>query len=112
METIKFANLTLRFLLELCMLAALGYWGLSTGEQLVIKIGLGIGVPLLAGVVWGIFLAPKSARRLDEPLRLILELAIFGLAITALYIAGPRLLAWVFGLMYVVNKILLTVWRQ
>lgn len=68
METIKFANLTLRFLLELCMLATLGYWGLRTGEQLVVKIALGIGVPLLVGMVWGIFLAPKSTRRLDEPL--------------------------------------------
>lgn len=112
MEIIKSANLTLRFLLELCMLAALGYWGVETGEQLVAKIGLGTGAPLLAGLVWGIFLAPKSSRRLHQPLRLILELVIFGLAITALYTTGPRWLAWVFGLIYVINKALLAVWGQ
>jgi hypothetical protein len=48
LEVIKGANLALRFLLELCALGALGYWGFKTGGGLVAKIGLGIGVPLVA----------------------------------------------------------------
>jgi hypothetical protein len=32
MEIIKSADLLLRFLLELCILATLGYWGFKTGE--------------------------------------------------------------------------------
>ena len=31
LEVIKAANLALRFLLELCALGALGYWGFKTG---------------------------------------------------------------------------------
>jgi len=40
MELFKFANLALRFFLELCMLAALGYWGWSTGESWSGRLGL------------------------------------------------------------------------
>ena len=48
---IKSANLALRFLLELCALVAFGYWGFQTGQGLLLKIGLGIGVPLVAVAV-------------------------------------------------------------
>ena len=40
-------------LLELCALGDLGYWGFKTGGGLIAKIGLGIGAPLAAAVVWG-----------------------------------------------------------
>ncbi len=109
---IRSINLLLRFLLELCILAALGYWGFQTGQQTLARIGLGIGAPLLAAVVWGIFLAPASSRRLREPWRSILELVVFGSAIAALYSTGQRSLAVAFGLIYVINKVLLVVWRQ
>ncbi len=109
---IRSINLLLRFLLELCILAALGYWGFQTGQQTIAKIGLGIGAPLLAAAVWGIFLAPASSRRLREPWRSILELVVFGSAIAALYSTGQRSLAVAFGLIYVINKVLLVVWRQ
>lgn len=112
MEIIKSANLAWRFLLELCILAALGYWGFKTGPGWAVKIGLGIGGPLLVAVVWGIFLAPNSSMRLQEPFLLVLELVIFGLAIAALFTTGHQSLAWAFGLIYVINKILLCVWKQ
>jgi hypothetical protein len=53
LELIKGANLTLRFLLELCALGDLGYWGFKTAGGLIAKIGLGISAPLAAAVVWG-----------------------------------------------------------
>ena len=61
MEIIKSLNLLLRFLLELCGLVALGYWGFKTGQQMIVKIVLGIGGPLLFVVIWSIFLAPASS---------------------------------------------------
>lgn len=74
MEIIKSANLLLRFLLELCILAVLGYWGFKTGRELLLKIGLGIGAPLLAAVVWATFVAPNTRMQLGQsrggPLRL------------------------------------------
>ena len=71
METIKLLNEAVRFFLELCILIILGYWGFKTGNSTFTKILLGIGSPLLFAVIWGIFLAPKSATRLQEPWLLI-----------------------------------------
>ena len=84
METIKLTNLALRFLLELCALAALGYWGFKTRESPGAKIGLGIGAPLLAAIVWGTFLAPRASIPTPGFLRLVLELVVFGSAVAAL----------------------------
>ncbi len=64
MELIKGAHLALRFLLELCALSALGYWGFKTGSGAVAKISLGIGTPLMAAIVWGTFLSPQAPVRL------------------------------------------------
>src|SRR5512143_3749185 len=108
----KSANLALAFILELCMLAALGYWGFMTGSATVVQLILCLGVPLLAAVVWGIFLAPASSRRLREPLHLILEVLIFASAIIALYTAGQPTLAVIFGVVYAINLALRWVWHQ
>jgi hypothetical protein len=112
MAIIKSANLLLAFLLELCMLAAYGYWGFHSGRAIIAKIALGIGAPLLAAVVWGIFMAPASSRRLGEPCYFVAALVIFGLAIAALYSTGQRSLAGIFGLIFIGHKILLYAWKQ
>ncbi len=112
MEIVKSVNLVLRFLLELCILVAIGYWGFKTQTQTFIKIGLGIGLPLLVAVVWAIFLAPASDMRLEEPWLLIAELVIVGAALAALYSTQQRSLTLTFGLIYVINKILMVIWRQ
>lgn len=46
MEILKNINLALAFLLELCMLAALGYWGFTPDQGLAIRVGAGVGVPV------------------------------------------------------------------
>jgi hypothetical protein len=110
MDLLKNINLALAFLLELCMLAALGYWGFTLDQGLVVRVGAGLGLPLLAAVVWGVLLAPRAANGLKEPLHLILELIIFGLAIVALYAAGRPRLALAFGVIYVINVVLRYAW--
>ena len=55
-RALKPLNLGLRFVLELCMLVALGIWGFS--ENIV----LGIAAPLAAAVVWGLWIASKGER--------------------------------------------------
>jgi len=112
MEALKNINLALAFLLELCMLAALGYWGFTLDQGLAVRVGVGLGVPILAAVVWGIWMAPKAARPLPEPWHILLELVIFGLAIAALYAAGRPRLALIFGIVYVINLALRYVWGQ
>jgi hypothetical protein len=73
MSIIKGANLIVRFLLELCALAA---------------------------VVWTTFVSPGAS--VPCPLRLVLQVVIFGLAAT-----GYRTLAWAFiGPTAVINDVL------
>jgi hypothetical protein len=109
LELIRGANLALRFLLELCALGALGYWGFKTGGGLIAKIGLGIGAPLIAAVVWGTFLSPQAPVRLSGLLVLILQALVFGSAAAGLVATGHRTLALVF---VVINAALMYLWGQ
>jgi hypothetical protein len=112
MEILKNINLALAFLLELCMLAALGYWGFTLDQGLAVRVGVGLGAPVLVALVWGIWMAPRASKRLHEPLHLIVELIIFGLVVAALYAAGQPQLALVFGLIYAINVVLRYAWGQ
>jgi hypothetical protein len=112
LELIKGLNLALRFLLELCALGALGYWGFKTGSGTLAKIGLGICAPLVAAVVWGTFVSPQAPVALPGPLVLVLQVLIFGLAAAALASTGHRTLAWVFVVIVVINAVLMYVWGQ
>lgn len=112
MAMIRAANLGLRFLLELCLLAALCFWGLHSGPNLPARIGLGVGAPLLAALVWGSFIAPRATRPVRLPVRLLLEVLLFGLAAAGLTLAGRPRLALALALIYLINAALLLLWRQ
>ncbi len=111
-ELAKGANLLLRFLLELCALVALGSWGWHVGTGRAAKLGLAVGAPLIAAVVWGLFVAP--GRRIDPsaPVRVVLEVTVFGAAAAGLTAAGRVHLAAALLLVYAVNRILMVVWGQ
>jgi Protein of unknown function (DUF2568) len=109
---IKNANLALAFFLELGVLIALGYWGFQTGQGTIARIGLGIGAPAVAVVVWALFGAANSARRLRGSWLLMLRVVFFGSASVALFTAGQRVLGVVFGLVFVVNLVLIYAWGQ
>jgi hypothetical protein len=112
MATIQALNLALRFLLELCMLAALGYWGWHTGGTPAARVALGLGAPLLAATMWGRWLAPKARRRLSGRPLLALELLLFALAVAALFAVGAPGPAVALGLIYAANKTLSLIWEQ
>ena len=103
------ANLALRFLLELCALAALGYWGWTTGSGVTRWLLAAAAVPVMA-VVWGLFVAPR--RRIDpaKPLRLAIEFVVFGAAAVALAATGHTALAIAFAVVAAVSGTLNYVW--
>jgi hypothetical protein len=92
LELIKGANPALRFLLELCALVALAYWGFETGGGAIAKVALGIGAPLVAAVVWGAFVAPRAPVKPPGVVVLLLEVLVFGSAAAALAATGHRTL--------------------
>lgn len=112
MDIVKALNLLVRFLLELCMLAAVGYWGFKTQSGWTMKILLGIGLPILIAVLWGLFVAPKATYPLTGVSHLVLELILLGSGAVALFASGKPKLGWIYILILVVNELLLIFWKQ
>jgi hypothetical protein len=101
-----------RFIAELAALVALGYWGWETGSSGVVRIAAAVGLPLVAAVVWGLFVAPQASHRLSDPLRLLIELVIFAAAVGALAAVGRWEIAVVYALIVTANLVLMFVWNQ
>lgn len=105
-------NLALRFLLEICVIIAFGYWGIQNGKGMFFKLLLGIGAPVLFVVIWSLFGSPKATFPLNGALHFMLEFVIFSLAVIALYAAGRTQLATIFAILIIINQILLSVFNQ
>lgn len=112
MALVKNANLAFAFLLELCMLAALCYWGFVAGHGLPQKLVLGLGAPLLVAVLWGLFAAPQATFTLPGAVLFALKALLFGSAAVALWAAGRPALAVVFIAAVALNSALAAVWAQ
>jgi Protein of unknown function (DUF2568) len=109
---VRAANLALRFLLEVSALVALGYWGFHAGDGDATHWILGIGAPLVAAVVWGLFVAPR--RRFDVPnvVWILLQVVFFGAAVVGLMMSDQVWVAVVFVVLLIVNVSLMIVWQQ
>lgn len=112
MDALKALNLLVRFLLELCMLAAVGYWGFKTHSSCAMKIIFGIGLPILIAVAWGAFVAPKATYPLSGISHLVLELILLGSGAVALFASGRTNLGWVYIVILIINKVLMIIWKQ
>jgi Protein of unknown function (DUF2568) len=97
-----YANDVLRFVLELGALAALGYWGFAEFDGAAQWV-FGLGAPLIAAGVWGTSVAPRASRPTVDPVRLLLEVAVFGSGVAALLAAGSTALALVFAALVMVH---------
>lgn len=112
MELLKHLNLGIRFCLELCLLGSLGFASFQMLHGHALKWLAVLGLPILVATVWGLFIAPKSQHQLDQPVRLIIELLLFGFAFWLLHIAGYPGLSVAFAIVVVLNEILVYAWRQ
>ena len=109
---LKSFNLGLAFLLELAALVAFCYFGFNIGGTLPLKFLLGIGLPAGAIVIWAIWGAPMSKRRLSGAPFLLLQILFFGAAALALYLVGQHVLGFIFALVFILNTILAYAWDQ
>ena len=105
-------NIALRFILEVCALAFLAYWGFQSGQGILMKFVMGIGSPLLIAIIWGVFGSPAAPIPAKGFQRILLEILIFGLATLALYSSGNVTLAIIFAIIVIVNRILIDLWDQ
>ena len=73
---------------------------------MLLRTLVGVGGPVLAGVLWSMFVAPAAQTRLPDPWRLIPEFTVFGSAAAGLVLAGHPTVGGVFAAMTVVNSVL------
>jgi len=112
MGFLKGLNLLVRFLLELCMLAAVGYWGFKTNSGWVMKVILGIGLPVLIAVAWGLFMAPKAMYPLRGAAHLALSFILLSTGAIALFASHRSDLGWIYAITLVINQVLMILWKQ
>jgi hypothetical protein len=79
--------LAVAFLAELAALAALAAWGWSVPDSTVWRLLLAVAVPAVAGVLWGVFAAPRAPVQVLA-LTLLVKLIVFGGAVLALVATG------------------------
>lgn len=103
---LRAANETIAFLLELLMLAALGWWGAKSGSSLAGSVLLGAGAPLAIAVVWGLFAAPKARIRLPMAGVLAVKALAFSSAAAAIYALRLHTAAVLFAAISLANATL------
>ena len=106
------ANEGLALLLEIAAIVALGWWGFATGGHILINIVLGLGAPVAAMVLWGLFAAPKAKFSVALPFVLAVKAAVFGGAALAMYGLDRPTLAIVFAVVAFLNTALATADRD
>lgn len=84
-------TLALRVTMEIGVVAAFATWGAHTGNSTTARIALAIAAPAVGFGFWGA-VDFHQAGRLAEPLRLVQELTVSGLAAAVWYSAGQRAL--------------------
>jgi len=102
----KAVNLAVRFVLELCLLAALAYDGLQ------LNVALAVCAPAVAAIVWGLFVSPKATFPPARSIWVAVQVVLFAAAVAGLAAAGDGVLAALFGAAVAVNLSLLLFWHQ
>ena len=112
MQLIKQFNLVISFLLELLVFTILAYYGFHAAENSAGKYLLAFSLPLAAALLWGLFAAPRSSRRIRFPYRIIFEILVLSSGVLLLHKMGLPIFSICLGLVILINKILSYLWKQ
>jgi hypothetical protein len=99
-------NATLAFLLELALLASAVAIGLLLPAPLGVRIVVAVLLPVVVIAVWAAWIAPRAPLRLAPPSRLIVQIALFALAVLCLAVAGQVLWAVVLAVLVAIRTAL------
>jgi hypothetical protein len=106
MSTVGYwAGATLAFAAELGSLVALGFWGFSLPAGTGVRVLAGIGVPLVAIALWGLFAAPHAVHP-GTALAVCTKVLVEGGAVLALVGTGHPRLAIALGAAVVLGQLL------
>ncbi len=93
------------------MLAAFSAWGFTAFHGIAGWV-VGLGIPAVLIVFWGIWMAPKSDQHLSQPWRSLVSLWLFLAASIALIASGHQTAGGLMAGVTVVNALFAFLWRQ
>jgi Protein of unknown function (DUF2568) len=103
----KDANDALRFVLELCALGAIAYWGWRRGRSVAMRWALALGGVVAVVAVWAIFHSESDAVvEVSTAVRIVIEVVIFAAATAALVAVRQTVLAVIFAVLATLNEVL------
>ena len=100
------ANDVVAFVVEIGVLVLLAVAGFSADGSVLVRVLLGLGLPLFAAVAWGLFAAPR-ARVSSEPLRLVTKIVVLGAGVVAGFVVLPVGWAVAVAVVVVLNLVLM-----
>ena len=104
-------NLAIRFALEVTAIVFFSVWGLKLLDSWV-SIILAILLPLIFALLWGVFAVPNDPSRSGKtvvvtpgPIRLVLELVLFGAAAWMLFDLDFQKPGWIFSALVLIHYV-------
>jgi hypothetical protein len=104
-----YANLALRFLLELAGVASVGWWGYQLSADGALRIALAVAAPVVFVLAWWLVVAPRAVNPIPQPTRVVIGTGLLLMGAAALWSAGQPLLAGIFAALVLVNAALMPV---
>ena len=96
-----------RFILEICALAAICWWGWQPGGSSASRRLLAVAGVVLLAVVWAVFRSESDAIvEVPTAVRILIEVVAFGAATAALVAVGRTRLAAAFAVVAGINELL------
>ena len=99
--------LAVRFVVELCLLAAVAYWGATLSASLAVRVLVAVVVAVAVAVVWGVFVSPKARVPLGRTAWVAVQVVLFGLGVAALVAAGQPGLGIALGVVAFADLVIL-----
>jgi len=101
-------NDVVAFVVEIAVVVLLAVAGFRSGGSRLAAALLGVGLPVVAVLLWGAFAAPRA--RVGNPaLRLVVKLLVLGAGVVAGFVVLPTVWAVGFGVVVAVNLVLMYV---
>ena len=94
--------------LEIVVFVLLGVAGWQAADSHVAGAALAIGLPVLAGVLWGLFAAPRALVP-SAALRVLTQVLVLGGGVVAGFLVLPTLWALAFAVVVLANSVLMYV---
>ena len=106
-RTLQSANLAARFVIELCAVGLVSYWGFRAFAGPVASVTVGVAAPLVLVVAWGLLASPRAPVSLSPTTKMVVQMVLLLVPALGLLHLGRPVLSGAFAAVVVANAALL-----